>query len=175
MPTQSRLAEVQAADAFLAQAKTLDGAPPIWGNGHWGGEHAASWIILDSDGAPAASLRFTAKKVDPAIASLSLIWRSRPLWRVDLESAGASHSNPPDAWTLGLPAVVGAVHAHPWSANRAHLLAQDQQWDLPYRCDTPLAIRRMGQAFLWLADEIRLTIGPEQRGFDGPTKAELFG
>jgi hypothetical protein len=174
MPTQSRLAEVQLADAFLAQPKTLDGAPPIWGTGSWGGEHSTSWVVLDAAGVPKGSLRFTARKSDPSIASINLIWRNRPLWRVDVESPTSRHNNPPDAWVFGLSAAVTGTHAHSWLANRGHILAQDQQWDLPYRVQMPDAIRRLGQALLWLGDEIQLTIDPDQRGFEGPTKADLF-
>ena len=174
MPTQSRLAEVQLADAFMNAPKSLDGAPPVWGSGAWGGEYATSWNVLDGDGAPAASLRFTAKKSDPSIVSINLIWRNRPLWRVDVEPPITSHANPPDAWSLGLPAAVMGTHSHPWDANRAHVLAQIEQWDLPYRRQAPIAVRRLEQALLWFGDQIGITIDPDQRGFDGPTKSDLF-
>jgi hypothetical protein len=171
MTPAARSAEIQAADAFILESKTLDGSPPTWGNSVWGGEYSALWIVLDSLNAPAATLKFTARKVDTSITSVSLVWRSHPLWRIDMDHS--SHTNPPDAWTMDLPSVVSAPHEHAWSINRGYVLTSDQ-WHLPYRRPLPSNIRRLGQALLWLADQINLRIEPEQRGFEAPTRTGLF-
>lgn len=173
MTTQSRLDEVAAVDAFLAEAKTLYGPIPPWGNGAWGGEYVATWIVLDSLGAPAAQLRFGAKKADSSVTSANLIYRSRPVWRIDMDPATECHANPPDGFLYSLPPRVCGPHEHAWPINRQHVLGQDQWW-LPYRRPLNANVRRLGQALLWLAGEINLTITPEQRGFDGPTRSDLF-
>ena len=45
MVTATRLAEIAAADSFLADAKTLDGPPPKWGDGLFGGEYQDGVLI----------------------------------------------------------------------------------------------------------------------------------
>lgn len=173
MVTIARQREVDAADAFLANAKTLDGPPPIWRDSLWGSELAALWIVLDSDGAPSGQLRFRALKTDTLNVGLSLIHAGRPLWRIDLDERGPPHPNPPDAHALGLTATVPGSHEHAWVINRAYVLSQDQ-WPLRYRRPIPRQIRRLGQALLWLAPQINLTVDPSQHGFDGPNRLDLF-
>ena len=77
MTTANRWAEVEAVDAFLAEAKTLDGPVPEWGDGSWGSEYQAIWNVRDSLGATVAQLRFTAQRTDASVASISLVYRSR--------------------------------------------------------------------------------------------------
>lgn len=173
MTTATRTAEVEAAEAFLASPKTLDGTPPTWVDGTWGGEYTATWIILDSDGAPAAQLKFTAQKGDTSVSSINVIFQGRTVWRLDMDYEHVCHSNPHDAHLLKLAALVCGPHEHAWEINKAYLLSQDL-WRLRYRRALPSAITRLGQGLLWLADEINLTIEPDQRGFDGPTRADLF-
>lgn len=173
MTTANRNAEIAAADAFLAEAKSLDGAPPPWTPSTWGGEYQSTWIILDSDGSPSAQFKFTARKTNTVVATINLIYRSRPLWRLDMDEATNCHDNPHDAYMYGLPPIVCGPHEHAWQLNRSHLLSQDL-WGLPYRRPLEPTIRRLGQGLLWLAGQINLTLAPEQRGFDGPTRADLF-
>lgn len=173
MATAARIADVEAAETFLAEAKTLDGAPPTWSGSGYDGEYAATWVVLDSLGVPVGMLKFTAKKHDTSVASINVIYQGREVWRVDLDHEHVCHSNPHDGHLLDLPPMVCGSHEHAWGINRQHLLSQDQ-WRLRYRQHLPSSIRRLGQGLLWLADQINLTIGPEQRGFDGPTRADLF-
>jgi hypothetical protein len=164
---------VEAADAFIAQPKTLDGPPPVWVNSEWGSECKAVWNILDEYDAPIGSLRFTARKNDTAVVSVSVIYRNQPVWRIDLDHETVCHSNPHDGHLYNLDPLVCGPHEHSWPINRDHVLRQDL-WRLPYRRGLDPQIRRLAQALLWLADQINLTIGPDQRGFDGPTRSDLF-
>ena len=173
MVPSARLAAVEAADAFLADAKTLDGALPIWGDSSWGGELNAIWVILDSDGAPSGQLRFVSRKTDTSRIALNVIHANHAIWRIDLDDQASHHNNPPDAHIQGLPATVSGSHEHAWDINRGYVLAQDQ-WSLRYRRALLTRIRRLGQAILWLAPKINLTLGSDQRGFDGPSRSDLF-
>lgn len=173
MTTATRLAEVAAADAFLDQPKTFDGLPPLWTDSDWGGEITAKWIIQDEFGAPVGELRFTAQQTDTSQTSLSLLAGGKPLWRMDFDSAAVCHSNPHDGHILGLPALVCGPHEHAWPINRLHVLSQPL-WTLPYRRPLPASVRRLSQGLHWLADQINLTVEPDQRGFEGPTRSDLF-
>jgi hypothetical protein len=158
-------------EAFLALEKTLSGPPPIWNKSDWGGEWVATWPILDPDGSPIAVLHCCSRIADTSVAGLNLIFRSRPVWRVHIDGADVCHSNLHDAHFLKLPAVVCGPHEHAWPINKKHILEQDI-WDLPYR--SQIAAKRLNAALPLLADQINLTLTPEQRAFDGPTRADLF-
>lgn len=173
MTTATRIAEVEAADAFLDQPKTLDGAPPLWIGSNWGGELTATWIILDEFEAPVGELRFTAQTTDTSVTSLSLIAAGKSLWRMDFDHGSVCHSNPHDGYVQGLPPMVCGAHEHAWPINRQHVLNQSL-WTLPYRCALSTTVRRLGQGLHWLSDQINLTITPDQRGFEGPTRSDLF-
>lgn len=167
------MADVEAAEAFLAEPKTLDGPPPTWGDSGWAGGYAATWIVLDSLGAPIGALKFTAQKGDTSVASINVIHRGHEVWRIDMDYDHVCHSNPHDGHLMDLPAMVCGPHEHAWDINKQHLLFQDL-WRLRYRRPLPPQVRRLGQALLWLANEINITIDPDQRGFDGPTRSDLF-
>ena len=173
MTTASRIAEVEAVDEFLREPKTLQGPPPSWGDSEWSGEHTSSWIILDEFDAPRGQIRFTARKTDTSVASISVLFQGKSVWRIDLDYDHVCHPNPHDGHLQGLDATVCGSHSHGWDINRSLLLAQDV-WTLRYRRGLAKTIRRLGQALLWLCTEINITIEPEQRGFDGPSRADLF-
>lgn len=173
MTTENRRAEVQAVDAFLTEAKSLDGPAPLWVNGTWGGECTAIWNVLDPFGAPVAALKFTARKTDTSVSAANLIYRGRTVWRLDMDHDTVCHPNPHDGHLYGLPSLVCGPHEHAWTINRDHILCQDQ-WNLPYRRPLEPAVRRLGQGLLWLAGQINLTLSADQRGFDGPTRHDLF-
>lgn len=171
MTTASRIADVEKADAFLAEEKFLDGHPPLWQRSTWGGEYVVVWNVLGADGGPLATLKCAARATNTSVAAMNLIFQSRPLWRIDVDATDECHSNPFDAGAMGLPPHVCGPHEHAWEINRPHILKQDI-WDLPYR--RPIAVRRLGTALAMLAPQINLTLLPEQRQFDNPTRADLF-
>lgn len=173
MTMPARILEIEAAEAFLAAPKTLDGPPPPWTESSYGGEFCATWILLDEFGAPVGELRFTAKKADTSVASINVIFHGREVWRLDLDHDHVCHSNPHDAYLMGLDARVCGSHEHAWGINKNHLLSQDQ-WRLRYRQAIPPQIRRLEQGLPWLASKINLTLDPAQRGFDGPKRSDLF-
>lgn len=171
MITATRIAEVDAVDAFLLTPKSLSGPPPLWRTGTWGGEFIAIWNVLDEFDAPVAQIRCTARETNTSVTAMNLIYRGNPIWRVDIDEPSVCHDNPHNAHYLGLPPVVCGAHEHAWPINRDHLISQDA-WTLPYR--RQVGVRRLSQALPLLADQINLTLTPEQRTFDGPTRADLF-
>ena len=168
----TRQAEVDSVDAFLAAPKILQGLPPTWRDSSWAGEYQAIWNIEDEAGVTNAQLRFCSQKANHAVTSVSLIYRGQSITRIDLDPSDVCHPNPPWA-SKDLPPRVCGPHAHRWIENRRHILTQED-WDLPCRTPLPPTVRRLGQGLLWLADEINLTLGSDQRGFEGPTQRDLF-
>ena len=158
-------------DAFLAEPKTLDGPPPLWNGDGWYGFYSAVWNLKSALGSTVGAIEFRVEKADRSNVSMSVIYRSRPVWRVDLDTQ--RHGNPHDGWIQSLPAFIEAPQAHPWPLNRAHVLSQDR-WEIPYARELPHNVRRLDQALLALAQDINVTIESDQRGFEGPRQKDLF-
>lgn len=166
-----RIDDVSDVETFLAIEKYLSGPPPVWRKPRWGGEYTALWTMTDLAGEELAALKCTAQITNTAVAGLNLIYKSRPIWRVHIDVDSACHDNPHFAERLGIPGKVCGPHEHAWPINRDHILAQDV-WELP--CRRSLPVKRLGVALAHLADQINLTLTPDQRGFEGPTRSDLF-
>jgi hypothetical protein len=165
-------ADVDDIDAFLADAKTLIGGEPLWRPGGFAGDLHATWGIADSVGVSRGELRFRVSPADRTEPSISVIYRGRPVWRVDIVPPTSWKPNPPDAVGLGLPPRVDGPHEHAWPDNREYVRINGFR-RLPNRRPLP-AIRRLPQALAALAARINLTLGPDQRGFDVPPRTDLF-
>lgn len=166
--------DVSDVDRFLAEDKVLQGGLPEWRESSRAGENEATWIVEDSLGIASGQLRFRLPLSHRSFPSVSVIFRGNPIWRVDLVAADRRKFNPPDAHLYGLPAEVRGSHGHEWPDNR-DFVAAEEIWHLPYRRPIQVQIRRLSQLVPWLAERIRLRLDPDQRGFDIPPQAELFG
>jgi hypothetical protein len=160
-------------DAYLADAKTLDGGEPLWIKSARRGELQATWGILDSAGVSRGELRFRVSPTERTEPSITVIHRRRLIWRLDVVAANSWKPNPQDAWVYRLPAIVRGTHNHAWPDNREHVRANGFG-EMPYRRPLGAATRRLPQALAALAAEINLVLGPNQRGFDVPAKSDLF-
>jgi hypothetical protein len=176
MASAMRNSEVNAVDLFLSEPKRLRGGSPQWQQSeHRPRELHAVWLIEDSLGIERAQLRFRCASNNRQNPSISLIFRSKPIWRVDLVPPSECKYNPPWARALGLPATVCGPHGHEWEDNRGHILKDHTTWDIPCRRPLPTNIRRLAQVLPWFASRISLDLLPEQRGFDVPAQTDLFG
>lgn len=173
MATQARILEVQAADAFLAEPKRLQGAPPTWVTSERDKELTARWLVEDSLGAVIAHLRFKCPRRYRAFPSVSVIFRGQPLWRIDLVPPDEMKLNPPCAAAKGLPAQILGSHCHGWPDNREYVL-ESPIWDLPCRRPVQVQLRRLTNVVPWLCHEINLSLTHEQHGFDVPPRSDLF-
>lgn len=165
--------DVAEIDAFLAEEKNLLGGLPAWYDSGYAGELAATWSIQDAAGIIRSQFRFRCDKRDRTTPSVSLLYQSCLIWRVDLAPVDVCEHNPPGALALGLPAQVRGPHSHSWPFNREYVRSAGFG-TLPYRAQLAVQIRRLPQAMLWLSTEIKLTVTPEQRGFDVPARTDLF-
>lgn len=171
----SRIAEITQVDAFLARPKFLQGPPPEWAQGSRTREMQMIWNIEDDAGIVSGNLRLVWPRADGRKPSVSLVWRSDSIWRVDIEDPGVCHSNPHDAYLYDLPPDVCGSHSHSWPINRDYVLNTPHIWSLPYRCHIPVQVRKLDQAVHWLADQINLTLGPDQHIIEMPPQTDLLG
>jgi hypothetical protein len=163
------LLSVDLVDAFLAEYKTLDGFFPAWARR--GPEWTSRWPILNSLGAAEGVLAFT---IDGAIThpTISVLYRSYLVYRLDIVPAGECKPNPLGAFALGLPRQVCGPHTHPWSMNRDWVMANDFG-ELPYRQPITLADPSFIRGLEWAGAELNINISPSQRDIDMPA-ATLF-
>jgi hypothetical protein len=166
-------AEIDEIDAFLCEPKRLQGSPPLWQKASWGDDWEAIWNIEDSLGIVRGQLRCRFPRPYREFPSLSIIFRGNPVYRVDFTPPEICKSNPLTAALHGLPARVCGSHCHTWEDNRDFVLSADIWW-LPCRRPIQPQIRRLPQALYWLADQVNLEVGSEQRGFDVPPQTDLF-
>lgn len=165
--------DIAEVDAFIEEEKTLQGPPPEWQEGTRKGELSATWNIADSIGIVRAQLRFRCARQQRQFPSVSVVLRQNLVYRVDLVDVAVCKMNPPGAHVYGLPAIVCGPHCHAWTDNREYVHSAGFG-HMPYRRLIPAQVRRLPQALLWLGDQINLTIGPDQRGFDVPPQSDLF-
>jgi hypothetical protein len=165
--------EIAEVEAFLAEAKSLEAPEPPWIKSSRRDELQATWGIVDSAGVSRAELRFRCPSLSRNDPSVSLVYRRLLVCRIDVLSPEVWKPNPPAAIVLGLPPIVTGTHGHRWTDNREHIRINGFG-ELPFRCQLSSAIRRLPQAIATLADEINLTLGSDQWGFDVPPRSSLF-
>ena len=173
MVPAARASDVRAVDAFLAEEKFLQGPYPPWIPGTYADEFMAIWLIEDSLGIARGQLRFSLRPSRIAAPSVSVIFRNNPIWRLDLEEPDVCKTNPLWAEAVRAEPRVCGSHCHEWHDNRQHILAQPI-WELPCRRAIQPQIKKLQQAIPWLADQIKLTLTPDQRGFGVPSQSHLF-
>jgi hypothetical protein len=165
--------DVDDIDAFIVEAKTLQGPHPQWSLSTRPRQHEATWNVADALGIVRAHLRFRCNHGNRLCPSLSLVFGGAPIWRIDLEEASIRKFNPPDAAILGLlPTFLGS-HEHRWRDNREYVRTQ-AAGTLPYRRPLPPQIRQLHQAIHHLANQINMVLSADQFGFEVPPQQELF-
>lgn len=168
--------EVSEVEAFLEQEKRLqrltgDGFP-IWSRSGWNDELGTVWNIEDDLGVVLARLQFSCARAAPVDPSVSVIFRQRPIWRVDIVPSYYRHPNPMWAGDLGLSPIVEGSHEHNWPDNRDYI-RRAAEWDLPAARPIQPQIKQLSQSLPWLAERINLRLDHGQRGFEVPSQAEL--
>jgi len=171
MAVSNRKIEVTLADEFLADAKSLFGAPPEFGPkrvGKKGSLWEAIWPIANSIGiVESGQLRIVFTPASDKPFTISLVFRGNSISRIDFVADTICHSNPLFARCFELPPNVCGPHFHSWGHNREHILL-NQSWELPCREPLPTRIHRFDQAFPWFAEKVNLTLSPDQRQFCPP-------
>lgn len=164
--------DLETVDEFLAEPKTLKGGFPTWGPSIIQAEWAAAWAIIDSVGVERGTLRFKCLKSDPRRASVSLLLRKMMISRIDIVPSSICERNPPWASALQLEPLVCGPHHHRWEDNRAWI-SGNGIGRLPARTGLP-RVRRLSQAVAHLCYYARITLEPDQMGFETKSDGLLF-
>ena len=166
------IGQLEAVDRFLAGDKHLYGEPPEFGPAHVSRKGVLSeavWPIADSEGIISTGQI----RIMPRIGScftISVIFAGQCITRLDFVAMTDCESNPPWAYSMGLPATVCGPHLHSWVNNRQEILRiQSATWTMPLRVPLPVQIRKFSQALPWLAAHLKLMLTAEQRLFELPT------
>jgi hypothetical protein len=173
MSSAVRNRDIRTIEAFLVGDKRLSGPPPEWTVSSRKGDVQAVWSIIEEYGIERAHLRFRCALSSRQYPSMSLIFRSTPVWRIDIVPGDECKFNPPWCASLDLPATVCGPHEHRWYDN-VNYLAKEPAWNLPARRPLPPQLRRFQQIVPWFSTLIQLELMPEQHGFDVPPQTDLF-
>jgi hypothetical protein len=175
MRNAAREAEVLDVDALLGEPKRLAASIPAWNLTARRTSYDASWTVEDVNGVARAQLRFNCRRSANPCPTIVLVWRSRPIWRIELADSSSSHRNPPWARRIRLPPIVSGPHEHRWPDNREHVRRTAPYWDIPGRRPlTGPASAGLPQALAAFASAINLTIDSSQSAFDVPPQGEMF-
>jgi len=164
-------AQIAEVSNFLSAPKTLVDEIPEWGKSTRPNEYEASWPIEMESGLIVAGLRFRIS--GNRQPSISLIYKERPVWRIDFAPAMRCKSNPHNGHQYGLEAEVCGNHEHPWIDANTDYIHKNGFGELPYRRSLPPQIRNFDQAFFDLADRLKISLSHEQRRFNLPPQGEL--
>lgn len=175
MTRSSRQIEAAEVDDFLASDKFLEDRLPAWTGDLRPDEWTARWAIRDDIGVVRAGteLRFRSLRVRASQFSISVLYRSQPVYRLDMVDPAEEKLNPPDAFRLNLSARVIGSHVHAWSDNRAYIIANGFG-SLPYRRQLSLHLRRVPHALMQISQEANIHVTPQQASFDLPPQGDLI-
>jgi hypothetical protein len=120
-----------------------------------------------------AHLRFRCETHQREYPSVSLVFQSEMIWRVDLAPPEKVKFNPAWAKRVGAPPKVAGHHEHAWGDNREYLEG-GASWGLPCRRPIPANLRRLPQVLPWFAERIGLELCEGWWNFDVPPQTDLF-
>ncbi|MBW7921988.1 MAG: hypothetical protein H3C51_07795 [Rubellimicrobium sp.] len=164
------------ADVFLAARKHLDGPQPVWRQNGQLDRLDASWPIHEESGISRAYLAFRVNRISSGAPSVSLIFRQKPLCRVDIMLPDEEDVNPLQAGALGLPGVVRGTHIHRWRNNRDYVLdvLPPDEWEIPIKDEVSRATQTLSHAVAMICNECEIDFTPEQREVTVPARERLL-
>ena len=175
MTAATRAKDVEDVDAYMAGTKSVTDGLPSWTNSPRIEIFTAEWPIIDADGAILAGNRivFTCRKTDLRWVTIALLYRNKRVYGIDLDPPGRIKPNPPDAYRFGLPSQTSGAHLHRWEDNRLKALDVGIG-EVPYRRPCPVLMSKLPHAMAHMAQDINLSLTPEQLSFDVPPQGDLF-
>lgn len=160
---------VKEVNEFLADdGKVLDGFQPRWVSSSGYRTYQLSWNILEEKtGVTRSHLRISVPEFNADYPSMSLIFRGKPVSRLDTAPTSECKPNPPWAWTVGLPHQVCGSHIHSWQDNRG-CIERSGLWELPARRPVEDDVEGLTKMFFWFCDHINVRIQTHNTPIDPP-------
>lgn len=161
--------------AFLVAEKTLGNQIPFWTRSAYPDELSAKLPIICEGASCDARLVFRLDMNLPKSPSVSLIYRDKPVCRVDVLPKYISDKNPPEASRFNLPEIISGPHIHPWKYNEFYVLDHlpANEWHIPIKIAISARTRTPGQILACICHHCRIAFVSEQRSFDWPSRKEF--
>jgi hypothetical protein len=163
-------------DEFLISSKQLLGTQPVWRQNGSSDRLDGSWVIEENEGISRAYLSFRLNRVSTAEPSVSLIFKKKPVCRVDIKSAEESDGNPIQAHKFGLPGQVYGPHIHRWDYNREYVLQAlpPDEWQIPIKEEISPSTQTLGHILAMICSQCKIDFSPEQRHVTLPARERLI-
>ncbi|WP_438997560.1 hypothetical protein [Candidatus Puniceispirillum sp.] len=157
-------------DQFLSSQKTLTIELPNWTKSSRPDEYEARWPLKNESGISIAHVIFRFN--NNGQISISLIFRNKPIWRLDIVDEGEIKPNPHDAHNYDLPPNISGNHEHQWNDNKEYI-RRNGLGTLPYRRPLQPQIRQFRQAMGHFMSVINVETDRNTWQFDLPSEQSL--
>lgn len=164
-------AEVAQVDAYIQSYKVLAGPQPHWvsvtkRSRDW----ELTWALEDASGIASGYIMIESNAAQTEV-SISVIYRSAPIYRIDIVPSDKPEGNPliTRQFAPDLPAHFTGSHVHAWSDHREYV-RQRGLGELPFRRPLEDDPSNLDRAFDLLTSDIGLTLLPGQRGIEMPSQ-----
>jgi hypothetical protein len=163
-------------DDFLTTQKWLFGAQPIWRQNGSFDRLDGRWVINEAGDVSRAYLAFRLNRVSTNEPSVTLVFRGKPICRVDIKPIEDSDGNPPQARKFDLPGQVYGPHIHRWDYNREYVLKAlpPNEWDIPIKQQISPSTQTLGHILAMICTQCEIEFTPEQRDVTPPTRELLI-
>lgn len=163
-------------DRFLISPKRLMGAQPIWRQNGTSDRLDGSWLIEEDEGISRAYLAFRLNRISTDEPSVSLIFKKKPVCRVDIKSIDDSDGNPIQAQKFGLPGQVYGPHIHRWDYNRGYVIdaLPPDEWQIPIKEEISRSTQTLGHTLAIICSQCEIEFSPEQRHVTLPARKRLI-
>ena len=163
-------------DAFLQEPKFLLGPQPIWRQNGTFDRLDANWPIEEVSGLSRSYLAFRLNRLSTNEPSVSLIFRNRPVCRIDIKPLDEADGNPLQARKFGLPGQVYGPHIHRWDYNREYVLnaLPLDEWEIPIKEGISHLTQNLSQILAMICSHCKIDFTPEQRDVTPPARERLI-
>jgi len=163
-------------DDFLTTPKWLSGAQPIWRQNGSFDRLDGSWVIDEAGGVSRSHLAFRLNRVSTGEPSVTLVFKGKPVCRVDIKPIDDSDGNPIQARKFDLPGQVYGPHIHRWEYNREYVLEAlpPDDWQIPIKEQISPLTQTLGHILAMICTQCEIEFTPEQRDVTLPTRELLI-
>lgn len=164
-------ADVEQVDDYIKGYKVLAGPQPHWVNvSKRSRDWELTWPMEGADGIASGYIMIESNAAQTEV-SISVIYRSSPIYRIDVVPDDRPEGNPyiTRKYAPGLPSEFTGSHVHAWADHRDYV-RDCGLGELPFRRPLEGKPNNLDRAFDLLVEDIGLTLLPGQRGIEMPSQ-----